>query len=247
MSSSTRAVGGTGRQQAMQENAASPSLATPTPAERAATTEFVSPPSHDEERLDATHSNTPVCYHTVDNLIGEDALGPGLAQRELEEASLLLTGPGEPCSFAEAERDEAWRAAMQEEMDAVNRNGTWELIDLPHGHRPIGLKWVYKLKKNEAEKVIKHKAHLVARGFVQQAGIDFDEVYAPIARMESIRLLLVLAAQEGWRVHHMDVKSAFLNEELDEEVYVKQPPGFVVAREEGKSVSQGMLPGDTFP
>ncbi|KAF0912150.1 hypothetical protein E2562_013040 [Oryza meyeriana var. granulata] len=102
-----------------QENAASPFPATSTPAERAATTEFVSPPSHDEERLDAAHSDTPVRYRTVDNLIGEDALGPGLAQWDLEEASLLLVGPGEPCSFAEAERDEAWRPAMQEEMDAL--------------------------------------------------------------------------------------------------------------------------------
>ncbi|KAF0905606.1 hypothetical protein E2562_007394 [Oryza meyeriana var. granulata] len=143
---------------------------------RATTTEFVSPPSHDE-RLDTAYSDTPVHYRTVNNLIGEDALGPGLAQRELEEASLLLAGPGEPCSFAEAERDEAWHAAMQEEMDAVNRNGTWELIDLPHGHHPIGLKWVYKSKKNEAGKVIKHKAHLIARGFVQQAGINFNEVF----------------------------------------------------------------------
>jgi hypothetical protein len=156
----------------------------------------VSPPSHDEERIDAAHSNTPVRYRTVDNLIGENAPAPGIAQRELEEASLLLAGPGEPCSFAEAEGDEAWRAAMQEEMDAVNRNGTWELVDLPHGHCPIGLKWVYKLKKNEAGKVVKHKARLVARGFVQQPGIDFDEVFAPVACMESIRLLLALATQK---------------------------------------------------
>jgi hypothetical protein len=90
------------------------------------------------------------------------------------------------------------------------------------------------LKKNEAGKVIKHKARLVARGFVQQVGIDFDEVFAPVARMESIRLLLALAAHEGWPVHHMDVKSAFLNGKLKEEVYVKQPPGFVVIGEEGK-------------
>jgi hypothetical protein len=84
------------------------------------------------------------------------------------------------------------------------------------------------LKKNEAGEVVKHKAQLVARGFVQQAGIDFDEAFAPVARMESIRLLLALVAQEGWPVHHMDVKSTFLNGELKEEVYVKQPPGFVV-------------------
>lgn len=86
---------------------------------------------------------------------------------------------------------------MRKEMDAVEQNRTWELVDLPHGHRPVGLKWVYKLKKNVTGKVIKHKAQLVARGFVQQAGIDFDEVFEPVAHMESIRLLLALAAQEG--------------------------------------------------
>jgi hypothetical protein len=79
---------------------------------------------------------------------------------------------------------------MREEIEVVERNNAWKLVNLPHGHRPIGLKWVYKLKKNEAGEVIKHKARLVAHGFIQQAGIDFDEVFAPIARVKSIWLLL---------------------------------------------------------
>jgi hypothetical protein len=93
---------------------------------------------------------------------------------------------------------------------------------------------VYKLKRNEAGDTVKHKARLVARGFMQQEGIDFDEVFAPVAHMEYVRLLLALAAQEGWQVHHMDVKSVFLNEDLKEEVYVHQPAGFIVAAQEGK-------------
>jgi hypothetical protein len=92
---------------------------------------------------------------------------------------------------------------------------------------------VYKLKRNEAGEIVKHKARLVARGFVQQEGIDFDDVFAPVARMEPVRLL-TLAAQEGWQVHHVDVKSAFLNGDLKEEVYVRQPVGFIVAGQEGK-------------
>ena len=80
---------------------------------------------------------------------------------------------------------------------------------------------MFKLKRDEAGTVVKHKARLVARGFVQQEGVDFDDAFAPVARMESVRLL-ALAAQEGWRVHHMDVKSAFLNGDLKEEVYVHQ-------------------------
>jgi nucleotide-binding universal stress UspA family protein len=123
---------------------------------------------------------------------------------------------------------------MQEEIDSVKRNQTWELADLPQGHRAITLKWVYKLKRNEAGEIVKHKSRLVARGFVQQEWIDFDEVFSPVARVESVRLLLTLAAQEGWQVHHMDVKSAFLNGDLKEEVYVRQPTGFIVVDQEGK-------------
>jgi hypothetical protein len=93
-----------------------------------------------------------------------------------------------------AEREEAWRVAMCDEIYSVECNKTWELVKLPAGHQAIGLKWVFKLKRDEAGKVIKHKARLVARGFVQQAGVDFHEVYAPVAHMESVRVLLALAA-----------------------------------------------------
>jgi hypothetical protein len=114
---------------------------------------------------------------------------------------------------------------MQSEMDTVETNRTWELTDLPPGHRVITLKWVFKLKRDEAGAIVKHKARLVAHSFLQQEGIDFDDALAPVARMESVRLL-ALSAQEGWHVNHMDVKSAFLNGDLKEEVYVHQPPGF---------------------
>jgi hypothetical protein len=158
---------------------------------------------------------------------------PGLAARNLiEELNMMSTG--EPCTFAEAEQDVAWQAAMQEEIDSIKRNQTWELADLSQGHRAITLKWVYKLKRNEAGEIVKHKARLVARGFVQQEGIDFDEVFAPVSCMDSVCLLLSLTAQEGWQAHHMDVKSAFLNEDLKEEVYVCQPAGFIIAGLEGK-------------
>jgi hypothetical protein len=120
-------------------------------------------------------------------------------------------------------------------MDAVEKNRTWELADLPRGHRVITLKWVFKLKRDEVGAIIKHKARLVARDFLQREEIDFDDAFAPVARMESVRLL-TLAAQEGWRVHHMDIKSAFLNGDLKEEVYVHQPPGFTIPDKEGKVV-----------
>jgi hypothetical protein len=113
---------------------------------------------------------------------------------------------------------------MFEKLDSIEDNNTWELVDLPVGHKPIGIKWVYKLKKNASGEIVKHKARLVAQGYVKREGVDFDEVFALVARLDSVRLLLVLATQEGWLVHHLDVKSAFLNGELKE---VLQPPGYV--------------------
>jgi hypothetical protein len=139
----------------------------------------------------------------------------------------------EPTNYAEARGDPAWEVAMKQEFKSVEKNRTWELIDLPAGHRPISLKWVFKLKKDEKGLVTRHKARLVARGFVQQEGIDYDEAFTPMARMESVQVL-ALAAQEGWKVHHMAVKSAFLNGDLKEEVYMRQPPDFAVAGEESK-------------
>jgi hypothetical protein len=194
--------------------------------------EFVTPLKNDEERLNAAHGELSVCYRAYDNIIGAGEHMPGMAARNLiEELNLMSTG--EPCTFTEAEQDSAWQATMQEEIDSVKRNQTWELADLPQDHYAITLKWVYKLKRNEVGEIVKHKARLVAREFVQQEGIDFDEVFALVARMESVRLLLTLAAQEGWQVHHMDVKSVFLNGDLKEEVYVRQPAGFIVAGQEG--------------
>jgi hypothetical protein len=106
----------------------------------------------------------------------------------------LACDDGEPRSFAEAERHAAWRAAMQSEMDAIEKNHTWELAELPRGHSAIILKWVFKMKRDEASAIVKHKARLVARGFVQREGIDFDDTFAPVARMESVRFLFALAA-----------------------------------------------------
>jgi hypothetical protein len=147
--------------------------------------EFATLLLHDEERIDAYHDCEPLRYHTMENLLG-DQLVPGLAPHDLEAQLHLACDDGEPRSFAEAERHAAWRAAMQLEMDAVEKNCTWELADLPRGHSAITLKWVFKLKRDEAGAIVKHKARLVARGFMQREGIDFDDIFAPVARTESV-------------------------------------------------------------
>ena len=98
---------------------------------------------------------------------------------------------------------------------------------MPPGHRAVGLKWVFKLKRNEEGEVVKHKARLMAKDYVQKQGVDFEEVFALVVRLKYIRLLLEIGAHHSWEVHHMFVKSAFLNGELKEIVYVRQPLGFL--------------------
>jgi len=103
---------------------------------------------------------------------------------------------------------------MEEELSSIHENKTWSLVELPRGHRAIDLKWVYKVKRDENGDIVKYKACLVAKGYVQRPGVDFEEVFAPVARLESVRLLLAIVAHYGWGIHHVDVKSVFLNVEL---------------------------------
>jgi hypothetical protein len=113
---------------------------------------------------------------------------------EVEASSALrLLWMEEPSTFQEANTVAAWRKAMQEELKCIEENGTWELTSLPSGQKPIGLKWGFKLKKDRAGIIVKHKARLIAKGHVQTQGIDFEEVYAPVARMETMRMFLGIA------------------------------------------------------
>jgi hypothetical protein len=155
--------------------------------------ELGTPFSNNEEHVDACYDDELLSYRTMEGpLIDPSMLG--LASRILAGELHLGCDDGKPRSFAEAEKHSAWRVTMQSKMDAVETNRTWELADLPHGPRAITLKWVFKLKRDEADAIVKHKAHLVARGFLQQERIDFDDAFALVARMESVRLLLALAA-----------------------------------------------------
>ncbi|GJW14772.1 putative ribonuclease H-like domain-containing protein [Tanacetum coccineum] len=133
----------------------------------------------------------------------------------------------EPKKIAEALQDDSWVQAMQEELLQFKLQQVWVLVDLPHGMKVIGTKWVYRNKRDERGVVVRNKARLVAQGYTQEEGIDYDEVFAPVARIEAIRLFLAFASFMGFIVFQMDVKSAFLYGTIDEEVYVSQPPGFV--------------------
>ena len=116
---------------------------------------------------------------------------------------------------------------MQEELNQFEKSKVWTLVPLPKGHSVIGTKWVFRNKLDENGKLIKkNKAMLVAQGYNQQEGIDYDETFAPVARLEAIKMLLAFAAYEHFVLYHMDMKFAFLNGFISEEVYVKQPLGF---------------------
>lgn len=146
----------------------------------------------------------------------------------------LYVSSDDPVNFYEAEKEEKWKEAMRTEIHSIEKNHTWELVHIPPHAKKIGVKWVYKTKLNEEGKVEKCKARLVAKRYAQTAGIDYTEVFAPVARWDTIRSLLAVSAQRGWCVYQLDVKSAFLYGELKEEVYVDQPEGFIRAREEDK-------------
>nr|GFB79338.1 putative ribonuclease H-like domain-containing protein [Tanacetum cinerariifolium] len=132
----------------------------------------------------------------------------------------------EPKKISNALQDPSWVEAMQEELLRFKIQKVGSLVDCPKGVRPIGTKWVLKNKKDERGIVIRNKARIVAQGHTQEEGIDYDEVFAPIARIEAIILFLAYASFMGFTVYKMDVKSAFLYGTIDEEVYVMQPPGF---------------------
>ena len=179
--------------------------------------EFATPPSVQSDHLDADHDDVSLRFCKIDNIIGlTSPRGP--TSRALIAKELHNVSSDEPASFSEAERHPSWRKAMEEEMASIEENHTWSLVDLPHGRRAIGLKWVYKVKRDENGAVAKNKARLLVKGYAQREGIDYDEVFVPVARLDTVRLLIALAAHEGWEIHHMDVKLAFLNGDLKEEV-----------------------------
>ncbi|GJS07785.1 RNA-directed DNA polymerase, eukaryota [Tanacetum coccineum] len=155
-----------------------------------------------------------------------------LSQREY---CFIIEEDPRTLSEAMASRDVAfWKEAIQSEIDSIMHNNTWELTDLPSGCKALGCKWILKRKMKVDGSIDKYKARLVIQGFRQKEGIDFFDTYAPVARISTIRLLLALAAIHDLVIHQMDVKTAFLNGDLDEEIYMKQPEGFVMPGHESK-------------
>ncbi len=201
-------------------------------------------PSNEEEQETQTTQETPtqkeeedpllppktlriVGSHPPDQIIGKptDGVRTRFSFKE-NESNLALISQIEPKSIGEAIIDKSWVEAMEEELLQFEKNQVWSLVPSPANHSIIGTRWVFRNKLNEEGKVIRNKARLVAQGYNQQEGIDYDETFAPVARLEAIRILLAYASHKNIKLFQMDVKSAFLNGFLNEEVYVHQPPGF---------------------
>ncbi|GJX33332.1 retrovirus-related pol polyprotein from transposon TNT 1-94 [Tanacetum coccineum] len=169
--------------------------------------------------------------HPIDNIIGNPSR-PVSTRKQLATDALWcfynsVLSKVEPKNFKSAVTEDCWFQAMQDEIHEFDRLDVWELVPPPDCAMIIALKWIYKVKLDEYGDVLKNKARLVAKGYRQEEGLDFEESFAPVARLEAIRIFLANAASKNMTVYQMDVKTAFLNGELKEVVYVSQPEGFV--------------------
>ena len=161
----------------------------------------------------------------------------GTRENQVNEIFIAWQGEPDPKTYNEAMRSQDasfWEEAINDEMDSIMGNNTWKLVDLPPGSKPIGCKWIFKKKMKVDGTIEKFKARLVAKGFTQKRNIDYFDTYAPVARIATIRLLIALASIYKFEIHQMDVKTAFLNGELNEEIYMEQPEGFVMKGQENK-------------
>ncbi|KAE8676544.1 hypothetical protein F3Y22_tig00111584pilonHSYRG00119 [Hibiscus syriacus] len=150
----------------------------------------------------------------------------------------------EPETFEEASKSSEWMTTMKEEIDALQQNQTWDIVPKIKDVKPISCKWVYKIKRRPDGSIERYKARLVAHGFSQQYGLDYDETFSPMAKLTTVRVLLALAANKDWNLWQMDVKNAFLHGELDREIYMTQPMGFQ-SQDHPEYVGYSVTPADS--
>ncbi|GJV26768.1 retrovirus-related pol polyprotein from transposon TNT 1-94 [Tanacetum coccineum] len=204
------------------------------------------PPSHEEIESSTTalvpsnvqnfHQVQPSTHiwtkdHPLDQVIG-DPSKPVMTRQRLHTDSevcmyALTVSTIEPKNIKEAMADHSWIESMQDELNQFERLQVWELVPRPEGKNIIALKWLWKNKCDAENIVVRNKTRLVAKGYKQEEGIDFEESFAPVARLEAVRMFIAYAAHKNITIFQMDVKTAFLNGPLKEEVYVSQPEGFI--------------------
>jgi hypothetical protein len=202
--------------------------------EQGSTSEGHDEPSEEDDDSDDGDDNPPDSPPPVQQLrrSGRD---PVPSTKYPPHQYVLMIDTGEPSCYEEAVSDEhknEWSEAMQDEMKSLYENDTFELVSLPKGKKALKNKWVYRVKAEEHSSHPRYKARLVVKGFSQKKGIDFDEIFSPVVKMTSIRIVLGMAATMDLKIEQLDVKSAFLHGDLEEEIYMEQPERFVVAGKE---------------
>jgi hypothetical protein len=189
-------------------------------------------PTETKEQVQQVYPKTPrkrvQKNHPLDQIIGNKDVGVETRRkiRSPEQTHLALLSTIEPNCFEESNKDEFWNKAMNEELDQIEKNDTWELVPIPKNKNVIDTKWIFRNKLNEYGQVTGNKARLVCKGYAHIEGINFEETFSLVARMEAIWFLLAYAFSKNVKVYQMDVKSSFLNGELEEEVCIEQPEGF---------------------
>src|SRR6202008_998282 len=193
-----------------------------------------SKPKHREEQRERQHSKRTKSppkkdrrwFKAAKRALAQDCLGTEHAMAAAHAYAALVEE--EPLNYQDAVKsDQAsnWEIAMKEELKALKKANTWTIVDKPAKRSVVSCKWVYKIKQNPDGSIARYKARLVARGFTQRPGFDYDETFSPVVRYESLRLLLAISAHHGWKPQQCDVKSAFLHGDLQEEIYMELPPG----------------------
>jgi len=164
------------------------------------------------------HASTyPICHYVSHHQISNNH----------SSFVMSLHSQPEPTSYAEANKHECWKHAMQVELQALEKTGTWKLVDLPPNVKPIGCRWIYKVKFHADGTVERYKARLGAKGYNQTEGLDYFDTYSPFAKLTTVRLVIALPSIHNWHLHQLDVNNAFLHGELQEDVYMLLPPGMV--------------------
>jgi hypothetical protein len=181
--------------------------------------------------------NDPDFTHLSQEGISIDSEGEYAMMVLTVDGDTSLQGiPESPKTFQEANKSQKWRQAMQDEYDALLANQTWELSELPKGRKAIGCKWTFKLKQNGDGSIARYKARLIAKGYTQREGVDFTETYAPVAKFTTIRSMFALAAVKGYNVTQMDVSTAYLHANVEEDLYMEQPLGYQLTGESGEKL-----------
>jgi len=175
-----------------------------------------------------SHFSMPSCTSTSHGSSSKAALSTATAAASAVSFNRVVSPPShEPLVFNDANKYEVWHSAMREEIQALRTNKTWTLVPFHHSMNVVGSRWVYKIKRRSDGSIERYKARLVARGFTQQEGIEYSETFNPVIKQATVRLVFSIAVSCDWKIHQLDIHNAFLNDVLDEDVYMKQPPSFV--------------------